>query len=287
MKEAIKAVQSGTSKNGQRLSVIDVREFARLTGIVGYFCVVMALSHTSRLLLDALIFLGDGEYDKWLAVSDLRLGFYIRAEQRILKDKTLPPIRADDDKKWLVLGGRKISKDSLCKWVGRQRKTLIQEQNRAGITLVEVRTGGHRKGENVPTEYRLPLFALIQEVQDLLANDTTLDAQNHEDVEKHIWKAVLAVLEDERKNVQRVAKEVRFRRPRETPEKYLNLSLAYMRKWMDMCFRDAEKFEALSDEFEKQWVNAFMQHGQMLGIVPVKVNAQGQRDAERMFGHSL
>ena len=255
----------GESITGPRLAGVDIREFSRLTGIVNYFAIVLALSFTSRLILDSLIFLSDGKGDRFFAVNDWRLAYLIRSEQRLLKDKTLSLLK-DADGQFVILGGKKISEAGLCKWISRNRKTLIAEMDKARVTLVEIKSGGHRKGENLPHEYRLPMISMIQEVQDQLADSLSLDSDNQEVIEKEIFHAVKAVLEAERKAVKRSAIVQRFRRPRETPEKYLKLSAAYYRKSLDLC-RDNEQFQQIGFEAEELFSQAFIERAKMKGLL--------------------
>lgn len=257
--------QQAQSKHGPKLAAIDVREFSRLTGIVNYFCVCLALSFTSRLLLDTLLFLSDGEADRWFPVNDWRLGYLIRSEQRLLKDRTVKILK-DQEGRFTILGGRKVTEQALCKWIARHRKALVNEMDAAGITLVEVKKGGHKRGENLPHEYRLPLVALIQDVQFQLENALGLDDPRQEIVEKEIWKAVLAVCEQERKLVQRKPITERFRKPRETPEKYIHLSVAYYKKALDLCGAAAQ-FERIATFAENEFSTAYVARAKMKGII--------------------
>ncbi len=265
--EMRKALNSprGESVNGPRLAAIDIREFSRLTGVVNYFAVVLALSFTSRLILDTLIFLSDGNGDRWFAVNDWRLAYLVRSEQRLLKDRNLSVIK-DADGKIVIPGNKSISESGLCKWVARHRKGLIAEMNNSGITLVEIKEGGHRKGENLPHEYRLPMISMIQEVQDQLEDSITLDFDNQEVIEKEIYHAVRAVLESERTAVKRSAIVQRFTRPRETSEKYLKLAAAYYRKSLDLA-RDNDHFEKLGFEAENLFSEAFIERAKMKGLI--------------------
>lgn len=270
---------------GDSLAAVGVREFARLVGIVNYLQVCLALSMESRAILDALIFLGDGDEERWIEISNLELAYYIRCEQRLVKDKTLKGMR-DNEGKFLTVGGRRITESGLEKWVGRRRKVLFEEQQRAGVWLIEFQGGGHKLGKNEKAKYRVVCYSMISGVQELLQRSAGIESGNVQWVESEIWKAVLAVLESERQAVRRPNVGTKFKRPRVTPDSRANMAIAHARAAFDMAFNDVAEFERIADKIFNGLAELYRQGAEMKGILPYSVKrAEVQEAAAKMFGH--
>jgi hypothetical protein len=181
------------------------REIARSTQTVNYLLKHGRCPESVRPLIDCLLGLADGA-DTWIELSDA-------------------------DVVAILFKDEKTKKATLHARVRRWRRRLIEIQTECKVTFIQVEPGGKKKGVEIKSKYRLFIYAMIEEVQQLCLDDPGFDADPDGAIERACDQCIKAELA----LIQKPPKVDKLKRALVTPETLIKTAITLMWKACDMC----------------------------------------------------